>query len=84
MTRWLDLGEDDERAVAAFMKRLAALPPPAGLPDPAQLWLKARLLRKWDAERRAQRPLDWMHPIEIVGELLAAGLLLYWSLPFLS
>jgi hypothetical protein len=38
---------------------------------------------RWEAERRAQRPLDVMHPIEITGGLVAAGLMLYWSLPYL-
>jgi hypothetical protein len=43
---------------------------------------KARLIQRWDDERRAQRPLDIMQPIEIAGGLVAAGLL-YWSLPYL-
>jgi hypothetical protein len=54
-----------------------------GAQDPARLWWKAQLLKKWEAERRAQRPLDVMHPIEIAGGLVAAGLMLYWSLPYL-
>jgi hypothetical protein len=41
------------------------------------------LLKKWEAERRAQLPLDVMHPIEIAGGLVAAGLMLCWSLPYL-
>ena len=83
MTDWFDLDEHDERAVAAFMSRVASLPTPAGGQDPARLWWKAQLLKKWDAERRAQLPLDVMHPIEIAGGLVAAGLMLYWSLPYL-
>ena len=77
-----DLGEDEERAIAAFMSRVASLPDP-GVQDPARLWWKAQLLKKWEAERRAQLPLDVMHPIEIAGGLVAAGLMLYWSLPYL-
>jgi len=86
MTEWFDLDRDEERAVAAFMSRVASLQipdPGSRIPDPAQLWCKAALLRKWDAERRAQRPLDVMLPIEIAGGLVAAGLLLYWSIPYL-
>jgi hypothetical protein len=103
MTDWFDLDEDDERAIAAFMSRVASLPVPAagtrdagavgripdpgsripGAQDPARLWWKAQLLKKWEAERRAQMPLDVMHPIEIAGGLVAAGLMLYWSLPYL-
>jgi hypothetical protein len=86
MTEWLDLGEDDERAIAAFMSRVANLripDPGSRIPDSDQLWWKAQLLKKWDAERRAQWPLDVMQRIEIAGGLVAAGLLLYWSLPYL-
>jgi hypothetical protein len=99
-----DLGDDEERAIAAFMFRVASLTipgvgtrdsgfaenripnPEARIPsaqDPARLWWKAQLLKKWEAERRAQLPLDVMHPIEIAGGLVAAGLMLYWSLPYL-
>ncbi|HEY3161726.1 MAG TPA: hypothetical protein VGJ78_22325 [Vicinamibacterales bacterium] len=86
MTEGVDLDRDEERAVAAFMSRVANLgipDPGSRIPDPAQLWCKARLLRQWEAERRAYRPLDIMQPIEIAGGLIAAGLLLYWSIPYL-
>ena len=104
MTDWFDLDEHEERAIAAFMSRVASLPIPGfgnrdsgfdvrrvptpdsripGGQDPARLWWKAQLLKKWEAERRAQMPLDMMHPIEIAGGLVAAGLMLYWSLPYL-
>ena len=86
MTEWLDFGEEDERAIAAFMSRVANLripDPESRIPDSGQLWWKAKLLKKWEAERRAQWPIDVMQPIEIAGGLVAAGLLLYWSLPYL-
>ena len=86
MTEWLDLGDEDERAIAAFMSRVAELRipnPGSPVPDSSHLWWKAQLLKKWEAERRAQWPLDVMQPIEIAGGLVAAGLLLYWSLPYL-
>ena len=86
MTEWFDLDENEERAIAAFMSRVSDLgipDPGSRIPDPAELWCKAMLLRKWEAERRAQWPLDIMQPIEIAGGLVAAGLLLYWSLPYL-
>ena len=86
MTEWFDLDPEEEQAVAAFMARVAGLRiqnPESRIPDPAALWCKATLLRKWDAERRARRPLDIMLPIEIAGGLVAAGLLLYWSIPYL-
>ena len=86
MTELFDLDPEEEHAVAAFMARVAGLRipnPESRVADPAALWCKATLLRKWEAERRAQRPLDVMLPIEIAGGLVAAGLLLYWSLPYL-
>jgi hypothetical protein len=86
MTDWFDLDPDDERAVAAFMSRVANLrTPDAGsrIPNAAALWTKAKLIQRWEAERRAQRPLDIMQPIQIAGGVVAAGLLLYWSLPYL-
>jgi len=86
MTEWFDLDDDEERAVAVFMSRVAGLriPDPASaIPDPAALWCKAQLLARWEAERLARRPLDLMLPVEITGGLVAAGLLLYWSLPYL-
>ncbi len=86
MTDSFDLGKADEQAIAAFMSRVADLRipnPESRIPGPAEIWFKAKLLRQWEAERRAQWPLDVMQPIEIAGGLVAAGLLLYWSLPYL-
>ena len=86
MTEWFDLDQDEERAVAAFMSRVAGLripDPGSRIPASSDLWCKAQLLRKWEAERRAQWPLDIMQRVEIAGGLVAAGLLLYWSLPYL-
>ena len=76
MTEWFDLNRDEERAVAAFMSRVVNLripDPGSPIPDPAALWNKARLIQRWEAERRAQRPLDIMQRIEIAGGLVAAG-----------
>ena len=84
MTEWFELNDEEERAVAAFMARVSALPTAGATPDAMQLWWKAQLLRRWDAERRAQAPLDVMHPFEIAAGLGTAALLLYWSFPYLS
>lgn len=83
MTNWFELNEEDERAIAAFMARVAALPAAAVVPDALPLWWKAQLLRRWDAERRAQLPLDVIQPFEIAAGLGAAAFLLYWSFPYL-
>jgi hypothetical protein len=67
MTDWSISSDDEERAIAMFMSRVANV----RVPDPESpilssntLWWKAKLLDKWEAERRAQWPLDIMQPIE--------------------
>lgn len=43
MTDWFDLTDDDERAVVAFMSRVANLrtpDPEPRIPDPGPLWWK--------------------------------------------
>ena len=78
-----DLTPDEEEAVTAFMHRAAIVPEAdrAARSDPAVLWLKAQLVRRWNSERRAQAPIDAVEPIQIVLGLVAAGLLLVWTLP---
>jgi hypothetical protein len=86
MKHWFDLDEDDERANATFMARVAALPAGpdgAAMPDAMEIWWKAQLLRRWDAQRQAQLPLDLMQPIEIAAGLGAAAVLLYLVVPTL-
>jgi hypothetical protein len=78
-----NLTPEEEDAVAAFMERAAVLPDAqrAPLPDPTVLWWRAQLVRRWNSERKAQAPLDVIDPIQIVAGLIAAGLLLVWTLP---
>ena len=84
---WIDLNERDERRVAAFMTRVAALPSPPlpsdAVPVVSQLWWKAQLLRQWDAERRVAAPLDFMQPVEIAAGVACAAFLLYRAAPYL-
>jgi hypothetical protein len=79
-----ELTADEERAVAAFMARLGAARSGGPGLDARALWWKGQLLRRWDAERRVARPLDVIEPVEIAGGLIAAGLLLFWALPWLE
>lgn len=83
MMRWFQVDREDDRAVGEFMAAVASLPARAPAPDPMQLWWKAQLLRRWDAQRRAQVPLDVMQPVEIAASVSAAAFLLYRSLPYL-
>ncbi len=78
---WVDLNDEDERTVAGFMSRVAAPPGEWRAADPMQLWWKAQLLRRWDAERRAELPLDVMDAVQVAGAAAAAVVLLTWALP---
>ena len=87
MVEWLlrIMSANEEQDVAAYMSRLAT----AGsrhtprLPAADVLWVKAQMLQRWEAERRVQAPLDAMEPFQIAAGLVAAGILLFWSLPAL-
>ena len=78
------LTDTDERAVDSFMSGLAsATTGVAAVPAADLVWLKASLVRRWDAERRAQRPLDTMQSVHIGFGLVAAVVLFVWSAPTL-
>lgn len=84
MAIWIGrrIQEPDEQAIAAFMARLSALPCDAPLGDPACVWWQARLRHRWDAERRAQLPLDLMSYIEVAAGLGTAAFLLHLAIPY--
>ena len=87
MVEWLlgTMSADEEQHIAAYMSRLAAASTGhvARLPAADVLWVKAQMLERWEAERRVQAPLDIMEPFQIGAGLVAAGILLFWSLPAL-
>ena len=87
MVEWLlgIMSADEEQDVAAYMSRLAtaSIRHAARLPTVDVLWVKAQMLRRWDAERKAQAPLDVMEPIQIAAGVAAAAVLFVWSLPSL-
>jgi hypothetical protein len=86
MVEWFDRdGAEDDAVVAEYMNRLANASPAkvSQVPDAAVLWVKAQMLRRWDAERKAQAPLDVMEPIQIAAGIAAAIVLFVWSLPSL-
>jgi len=67
-------------AVAAWMQTLASTPSPAPSPiDPASLWWKAELLRRWDAERRVAAPMERSEPVQVGIGVLGLVLLLIWT-----
>ena len=78
-----DVTPAEERTITAFMHRLRDVPVDISsrVPGADVLWLKAQLIRRWDAQRRVQRPLDLMEPFELAASVAAAALLLFWSVP---
>jgi hypothetical protein len=87
MVEWLwgTMSADEEQDVAAYMSRLATASAgrAARLPAADVLWVKAQMLERWEVERRVQAPLDAIEPFQIGAGLIAAGILLFWSLPAL-
>jgi hypothetical protein len=87
MRDWFDRDRmhDDEQVVVDYVKKLANTVPTrtSQVPDAGVLWVKAQMLRRWDAERKAQAPLDVMEPLQIAAGLAAAAVLFVWSLPSL-
>jgi hypothetical protein len=87
MVEWLlrFMSSGEEQDVAAYMSRLAmaTVRRTPRLPAADVLWVKARMLERWEAERRVQAPLDAIEPFQIGAGLVAAGILLFWSLPAL-
>ena len=73
----------EERTLSAFMQRLQSAPlyDSPRLPGADVLWIKARLIRQWEAQRQIRRPIDLMEPFELAASAAAAALLLFWSLP---
>jgi hypothetical protein len=83
---WFDRNSTaDDEQLATYMARVAERPLPksARMPDADLLWVKAQMLRRWEVERKVQAPLDLMEPVQIAAGLVAAGVLLVWSLPSL-
>jgi hypothetical protein len=78
---WFDVSEDDDRALGEFMRQVASRPVNTLVRDPMPLWWKAQLVRRWDAERHAQAPLEIMERVEIVAGLAASVVLLVWAVP---
>ena len=87
MVEWLlrTMTADEEQDISAYMSRLAhaATRHVPRLAEADVLWVKAQMLERWEAERRVQAPLDAMEPFQIGAGLIAAGILLFWSLPAL-
>ena len=78
--------QSDDRAIAAFMRQVAAAPPPGGwsLPSAESVLRQAQWRRRWEGERQMQTPLDLVWPLQIAAGLGALGLLMFRALPLLA
>ena len=74
-----------ELEVATFMKQLAASAPLVSSAltqaDARILWVKARLVRQWETERRSQAIQSWAEPFEYAAAAVGVYLLLAWARP---
>jgi predicted anti-sigma-YlaC factor YlaD len=63
-----------------FLRGLAAAPVGSHpLPDPAVIWWKAQLLRRWQAERAASAPIERMRWIELAAGFASLAVFLVWQ-----
>ena len=63
-----------------FVRGLAATPDaPHPLPDPAVIWWKAQLLRRWQAERAASAPIERMRWVELAAGFASLAVFLVWQ-----
>jgi hypothetical protein len=68
-----------DKQLAQWMETLAAEP----IPQPpavtaAEIWQKAELLRRWDAQRKAAAPIEAGERAQVGVGLIGALLLLLW------
>jgi len=75
----------EERDLSRFMSTLATetLARVPALPGAETVWIRAQLVRRWEAERRIEGPLETMQSIHVGLGLVAAVVLLVWNAPLL-
>ena len=70
----------DQVDAVVFVSGLAAAPDaPHPLPEPALIWWKAQLLRRWQAERTASAPLERMRWVELASGIASLAVFLVWQ-----
>jgi hypothetical protein len=70
----------EQAEAARFMRQLSSAPTAARrLPDPAVVWWKAQLARRWQAERAAAAPIERMRGIELGAGLVSLAAFLIWQ-----
>jgi hypothetical protein len=81
-----EVGPQDEADIRAFMQRVADIPPSVdcSLPSAEALLRQAQWRRRWEGERRMQRPLDVVLPLQIAAGLGAMAVLMFRGIPLLA
>ncbi len=70
----------EQAGAIAFVRGLADTPDaPHALPDPAVIWWKAQLLRRWQADRAASAPIERMHWVELAAGVASLAVFLVWQ-----
>jgi predicted anti-sigma-YlaC factor YlaD len=70
----------EQAEAVAFVRKLASTEDmPHRLPDPAVIWWKAQLARRWQAERAAAAPIERMRWIELAAGFLSLAVFLAWQ-----
>jgi len=70
----------EQADAVAFVRGLAATSDaPHQLPDPAVIWWKAQLLRRWEAERTAAAPIERMRWVELAAGFASLAVFLVWQ-----
>jgi hypothetical protein len=73
------LDPDVDRHLAQWMEALAAEPvPPPPAATAAEIWQKAELLRRWDAQRKAAAPIEVGERAQVGVGLVGAVVFLVW------
>lgn len=81
-----EFGPQDDADIRLFMQRVAGAPPADdwSLPPAESLLRQAQWRRRWEGERRMQRPLDVVLPLEIAAGLGAMAVLMLRGIPLLA
>ena len=68
------------------MQQVAAIPPPVdwSVPSAEALLRQAQWRRRWEGERRMQRPLDVVLPLQIAAGLGAMAVVMFRGISLLA
>lgn len=70
----------EQHEAATFLRGLAdTTETPHPLPDPAVVWWKAQLARRWQAEREAAAPIERMRWVELAAAAASLVAFLVWQ-----